>query len=261
MQKVIELGRICRDRRTVSLKTPLKTLVVLHQDQEFLDDVQKLERYITEELNVRDLVLTSEESKYGVDYSVLPDVKSLGQKFKKDAAKIKAALPKVSADELRSFLDTGKLVVEGKELTFEDLRVQRNLRESAETKNLEVGTQDDILVLLDAFAYPELAQEGLAREILNRIQRLRKRAGLVPTDDVQVAYSVLAPAGEDAAVSEGSRLEQERQIEEMFTGQSATFANAASKGIVKTGGSEQAAVDEEETDVKEIRLLLKLLKD
>ena len=49
-------------------------------------------------------------------------------------------------------------------------------------------------VLLDAFAYPELAQEGLAREVLNRIQRLRKRAGLVPTDDVQVVYAVLAPA-------------------------------------------------------------------
>lgn len=269
MQKVIELGRICRDRRTVSLKTPLKTLVVLHQDPEFLEDVRTLERYITEELNVRDLVLTSEESKYGVEYSVLPNVKSLGQKFKKDAAKIKAALPKVSADELRAFLDSGKLSIEGKELTTEDLRVQRKVKESAETKNFETGTEGDVLVLLDAFAYPELAQEGLAREVLNRIQRLRKRAGLVPTDDVQVAYRVLAvssvdgvdgaPKDDKAAVGEASRLEQERQVEEMFTQQSATFAKAASKGITKVSGEEQALA-EEETDVKDIRLLLKLLK-
>ncbi|KAK4627338.1 Isoleucine--tRNA ligase, cytoplasmic [Fulvia fulva] len=272
MQKVIELGRICRDRRTVSLKTPLKTLVVLHQDQEFLDDVRTLENYIAEELNVRDLVLTSDESKYGVEYAVLADVKNLGMKFKKDAAKIKAALPKLSPAEIRGFLDSGSITVEGKDLTAEDLRVQRNLKKSKDTENLEPGVDADVMILLDAFAYPELAQEGLAREVLNRIQRLRKRAGLVPTDDVKVAYTVLSPAavdgvggavstGEKNANAEVSRLEQERQVDEMFDAQKATFVKAASKGVAREAGSEAATVvAEEETDVKDIRLLLKLLK-
>ncbi|KAF2163673.1 hypothetical protein M409DRAFT_25861 [Zasmidium cellare ATCC 36951] len=271
MQKVIELGRICRDRRTVSLKTPLKTLVVLHQDQEFLDDVQTLERYVTEELNVRDLVLTTDESKYGVEYAVQADVKNLGMKFKKDAAKIKAALPKLSAPEIHGFLESGGITVEGHQLSAEDLRVQRNLKQSKETENFEPGVDADVMVLLDAFAYPELAQEGLAREVLNRIQRLRKSAALVPTDDVQVAYTVLSPVAVDAtdgavsngeknAVSEVSRLEQERQIDEMFEQQKATFAKAASKGVVRDASSPSGIVAEEETDVKEIRLLLKLLK-
>lgn len=269
MQKVIELGRICRDRRTVSLKTPLKTLVVLHQDPEFLDDVRTLERYVTEELNIRDLVLTSEESRYGVEYSVLPDVKSLGQKFKKDAAKIKAALPKVSPEDLRAFLDTGSLTVEGQQLGADDLRVQRKLKASREFENYEPGTEADVMVLLDAFAYPELAQEGLAREVLNRIQRLRKSAGLIPTDDVQVAYTVLAPKAVDGADgatnaeqdanSEVSRLEHERQVQSMFEQQRATFAKAASKGVVKDAG-DASVTAQEETEVKEIRLLLKLVK-
>ncbi|KAK3721956.1 isoleucine--tRNA ligase [Vermiconidia calcicola] len=272
MQKVIELGRLARERRTISLKTPLKTLVVLHQDQQVLDDVRTLERYVTEELNVRDLVLSSEESKYGVEYSVQADVKNLGQKFKKDAPKIKAALPKLSATEIHTFLESGHITVQGHELGAEDLRVQRGLKQSKETANLEVAVEGEVMVLLDAFAYPELAQEGLAREVLNRIQRLRKRAGLVPTDDVRLAYSVLPPAAaavdgvdgalksEKAANNEVSRLEAERQVEEMFKQQAATITKAASGGVVKADAGSGDVVAEEETEIKDLRLLLRLLR-
>lgn len=274
MQKVIELGRTCRSRRNLGLKTPLKTLVALHQDAEVLDDLRTLERYITEELNVRDLVLTSDEKHYGIEYAVQADVKNLGMKFKKDAAKIKKALPGLSPEAIHAFLDTGKIQVEGHELSAEDLRVQRGLKPSKETENFEVGVEGDVIVLLDAHAYPELAQEGLAREVLNRIQRLRKSAGLVPTDDVQVAYSVLPPVAADAvdgaatdgeagANGEASRLESERVVEEMFVAQDATFAKAASKGVVKAGPGQiegGSVVAEEETDVKDVRLLLRLVK-
>ena len=269
MQKVIELGRLARERRTLSLKTPLKTLVVLHQEQQFLDDVRTLEKYVIDELNVRDLVLTSDEKKYGVEYSVQADVKNLGMKFKKDAVKIKAALPQLSSSEIHGFLESGNITVAGHELSAEDLRVQRGLKQSKETANFEVAVDGEVMILLDAFAYPELAQEGLAREILNRIQRLRKRAGLVPTDDVKVAYSVLPPAvdgvddagkQEKTANVEVSRLEAERQVEDMFQQQRATFAKAASKGVVKADEGLGDAVAEEEAEVKDIRLLLKLMK-
>jgi isoleucyl-tRNA synthetase len=270
MQKVIELGRLCRDRRTLSLKTPLKTLVVVHQDQQFLDDVRTLESYVTEELNVRDLILTTDEESYGVEYSVQADVKNLGQKFKKDAAKIRKALPALTGEQIHAFLESGKLTVEGHELLAEDLRVNRGLKQSPETRNYEPAIEGQVMILLDAFAYPELAQEGLMREVLNRVQRLRKRAGLVPTDDVKLAYTVLAPSagaegepaqeksGDEAAAAEGTRLENERVIDEMFTQQAAAFTKAASKGVIKDDGS--PAVAEEETDVKDVRLLLKLLK-
>lgn len=277
MQKVIELGRLARERRSISLKTPLKTLIVLHQDQEFLDDVKTLERYVTEELNVRDLVLTSDESMFGVEYSVQADVKNLGMKFKKDAAKIKTALPKLSPAEIHSFLETSGIVVEGHQLSKEDLRVNRGLRQSEATANLEVVVEGEMMVLLDAFAYPELAQEGLAREVLNRVQRLRKRIGLLPTDDVRLAYAVLAPTatdnvdsassgpvadttGEAAATAEVSRLEAERLVEEMFDQQGTTFAKAASQGVVKASEVQGEAEAEEVADVKDIRLLLRLLR-
>ena len=160
--------------------------------------------------------------------------------------------------------------MQGHELRAEDLRVQRGLKQSKETANLEVAVEGDIMILLDAFAYPELAQEGLAREVLNRIQRLRKRANLVPTDDIQLQYAVLSPTSPDdtdglkteekAATAEVSRLESERLVEEMFEQQKGTFAKAANQGVVKAKDGEGKAIAEEETDIKDIRLLLRLLK-
>ncbi|KAK3117256.1 isoleucine--tRNA ligase [Teratosphaeriaceae sp. CCFEE 6253] len=269
MQKVIELGRLARDRRTLSLKTPLKTLVVLHADPEWLGDVRALQGYVAEELNVRDVVLTGDEGGYGVEYAVLADVKSLGQKFKKDAVKIKNALPKLSKEAIAAFLAEGKMVVEGHELGPEDLRVRKEVKPSKATEHFEVAAEGEVMCLLDAFAYPELAQEGLAREVLNRVQRLRKSAGLVPTDDVRVLYSVLGPAangtdeGEKAAVAEVGRLEQERMVEEMFDAQRSTFGKAASRGVERVGVGQdvgEGVVAEEEAEVRDMRLLLRLLK-
>ncbi|KAH0838973.1 Isoleucine--tRNA ligase, cytoplasmic [Fonsecaea pedrosoi] len=190
MQKVIELARQSRERRTIGLKTPLKTLVVIHKDQQYLDDVKSLEGYITEELNVRDLVLSSDEDKYNVQYSVTADWPVLGKKLKKDMQKVKKALPDVTSTDCKTYLSEGKLTVAGIELVEGDLVVRRALKEDETSKNQETNTDNDVLTILDVAIYPELAQEGLAREIINRVQQLRKKANLKPTDDVKMEYKV-----------------------------------------------------------------------
>ncbi|KAI9709142.1 MAG: isoleucine--tRNA ligase [Bogoriella megaspora] len=191
MQRVIELGRVSRERRTIGLKTPLKTLVVIHPDQEYLDDVRGLQAEICRELNVRDLVTSNDEAKYNVQYSVSVDFPTLGKKFKKDAQKVRKALPSLSSDEIKEFLESGEITVENCKLSREDLIVKRGLKQDETSKELETNTDDDVLTILDAKMYPELEQEGLGREILNRVNRLRKKAGLVPTDDVKMEYKVL----------------------------------------------------------------------
>ncbi|OCK81194.1 hypothetical protein K432DRAFT_381538 [Lepidopterella palustris CBS 459.81] len=192
MQAVIDLCRICRDRRTISLKTPLKTLVIIHPDRQYLDDIKSLETYICEELNVRDLVLSSDEDKYKVQYSVSADFAVLGKKLKKDAMKVKKVLPSLSSQDVKDFLTNGEMVVDGIRVEKEDLIVKRGLRDDEATKSQEFNTNDDVLIILDCASYPELVQEGLAREIVRRVQDLRKKAGLLPTDDVGMEYRVLS---------------------------------------------------------------------
>lgn len=192
MQRVIELARVARERRTIGLKNPLKTLIVIHPDPQYLEDVRSLEGYIVEELNVRDLVLSSDEAKYNVQYSCSADWPVLGKKLKKDMVKVKKALPTLTSVEVHQYVLNKSILVNGIELTEGDLVVKRGLIDDESSKNLETNTDDDVLVILDAELYPELADEGLGREIINRVQRLRKKAGLQPTDDIKMEYKVLS---------------------------------------------------------------------
>ncbi|OUM51497.1 hypothetical protein BVG19_g600 [[Candida] boidinii] len=190
MQKVIDLGRNIREKKTISLKTPLKTLVILHSDEDYLKDVESLKTYIIEELNVRDLIITSDENKYGVEYRAVADWPVLGKKLKKDAKKVKEALPKLTSDEVKDYLETGKVQVADIDLVKGDLTVLRGLPESKVNDGQEVRSEGDVLVILDIKVYPELKTEGVAREIVNRIQKLRKKCNLQQTDDVIVQYDI-----------------------------------------------------------------------
>lgn len=190
MQKVIDLGRNIREKKSISLKTPLKQLVILHSDPEYLRDIESLKGYITDELNVRDVVITSDEAKYGVQYTAVADWPVLGKKLKKDAKRVKAALPNVSSEDVKKFAETGKLTVDGIDLVSEDLQVQRGLPEKEASSGHESRSDRDVLIILDVNSYPELLSEGLARELINRIQRLRKKANLNAVDDVNVEFDL-----------------------------------------------------------------------
>lgn len=191
MQSVIELGRNIREKKTISLKTPLKTLVILHADEEYLKDIEALKSYIIEELNVRDLIITSDESKYGVEYRAVADWPVLGKKLKKDAKKVKDALPALSSEQVQKYLETGEIEVAGISLVKGDLAVIRGLPDSQIQEGQEARTDQDVLIILDTKIYPELKTEGLARELVNRIQKLRKKCGLEATDDVFIQYELV----------------------------------------------------------------------
>ena len=256
MQRVIELARVSRERRTVGLKTPLKTLVVIHADPVYLEDVKSLESYICEELNIRDLVLSSDEAKYNVQYSVTADWPVLGKKLKKDVQKVKKALPGLTSEQVHQFVLDKKMTVDGIVLEEGDLLVKRGLKDDASSKNLETNTDEDVLIILDAALYPELADEGLSREIINRVQRLRKKAGLQPTDDIKMEYHVLSDP-EDIGLA-GVFDSQKQTIEK-------ALRRPVDKHIVtKVEGGDATAdekvIMEEEQEIQKATFLLRLLK-
>ena len=257
MQRVIELGRVSRERRTIGLKQPLKALIVIHPSQQYLDDVRSLETEICEELNIHELVLSSDEDKYNVSYRVDADWSSLGKKLKKDAQKVRKALPSLRSDDVRRFMQEKRITVDGIELQDEDLIVKRGLKEDESSKTLETNTDDDVLTILDAAIYPDLAKEGLAREIVNRVQQLRKRAKLVATDDVKMEYKVLTDP-------------ENIGIEEVFETHGKTFERALRRPLDKhtvtvsggkiSEGKAEEVIAEEEQEVQKATFLLRLVK-
>lgn len=257
MQRVIELGRVSRERRTMGLKQPLRTLIVIHPDKKYLSDVRFLESEICEELNIHDLVLSSDEDKYSVQYSVSADWPTLGKKLKKDAQKVRKALPALTSIDVRQFVVLGKITVEGINLEREDLLVKRGLKEDESSKNFETNTDDDVLTILDVEMHPDLLREGIAREVVNRVQQLRKRAKLVPTDDVKMEYKVLTDPDNIG-------------IEEVFDGHGRTFEKALRRPIDKhvvtqvggeaTDAMTEVVIAEEQQEVQKATFLLRLVK-
>ncbi|KAJ3275833.1 isoleucine--tRNA ligase [Terramyces sp. JEL0728] len=194
MQTVIDLGRFIRDQKTISLKTPCREMIIINPNGQFHQDVKSLESYIQEEMNVKLVTVTAEEDKYGVNYKLLPDAKALGTKFKKDARTITAALPSVSKEEIKGFNAAGKITIAGFELTSAELQVARTFESS--NSNYHAHFTNEVLVILDTALDEGLIQEGHAREVVNRVQRLRKDAGLQATDDVLYHVTLTEDAGD-----------------------------------------------------------------
>ncbi|KAJ2370338.1 isoleucine--tRNA ligase [Coemansia sp. RSA 2611] len=249
MQAVIELGRIIRERNNISLKKPLLELVVVHPDPEYLDDVRGLSRYVVEELNVRKLELTSDEAKFGIKYRAEADFKKLGAKLRKDMPRVKKALPDVPSAEIKAAQDGGSLVVDGITLAADDFNVVRyfdalSLEETS--RKFEEATDKDVVVLLDTETYPELEQEGVAREIINRVQRLRKKAGLQPVDDV--AYYCAITQDPDSALAS------------VFKTQAEFLREKLKQEMLDMSEKTEAAFVEEEQEVNDSKFMLAFVR-
>ncbi|XP_066051139.1 isoleucine--tRNA ligase, cytoplasmic [Chamaea fasciata] len=193
LQSVIELGRVIRDRKTIPVKYPLKEVVVIHQDPEALENIRALEKYVLEELNVRALTLSADKSRYGVRLRAEPEHTVLGRRLKGAFKAVMAAIKELSSEQLERFQETGSIVVEGHELHGEDLRLMYQMTEGS--AQFEAHSDAQVLVLLDVTPDQSMVDEGVAREVINRIQKLRKKRNLVPTDEITVYYRAL-PEGE-----------------------------------------------------------------
>uniref|UniRef100_A0A672UDN8 isoleucine--tRNA ligase n=1 Tax=Strigops habroptila TaxID=2489341 RepID=A0A672UDN8_STRHB len=186
LQSVIELGRVIRDRKTIPVKYPLKEVVVIHQDPEALESIRSLEKYVLEELNVRQVTLSTNKEKYGVRLRAEPDHMVLGKRLKGAFKLVMAAIKELKSEQLEEFQEAGTIVVEGHELHGEDLRLMYQV--AGGSAQFEAHSDAQVLVLLDVTPDQSMVDEGVAREVINRIQKLRKKRNLVPTDEITVYY-------------------------------------------------------------------------
>lgn len=169
--------------------------MVFHAEQQYHDDIQPLQNYLKSELNVRDIVFTTDEQNTGVKYRALADWPVLGRKLRKEMNRVKKALPEVPSDDIKNFVQTGKVTVDGIELVTGDITVLRYVEVPADGSHA-TATDNDVVLILDTQLHPELEGEGIARDFIGRVQRLRKKAGLQATDDVDVFYSFTEGVGE-----------------------------------------------------------------
>ena len=102
---------------------PLQDLIIVHRDQQYLDDVKEFEEYVKEELRLQKLTFTTDEEGHGIVYKMKVDWPVLGRKLKSKVKDVKNGLSSVSSSEARKFLETKSIVVMGVTLGEEDLQV------------------------------------------------------------------------------------------------------------------------------------------
>ncbi|VDD89833.1 unnamed protein product [Enterobius vermicularis] len=196
MRSVVDLVRVLRERKGIPVKYPLKELVVINRDSVFLEDLVSLQSYVLLETNVRMLTVSQDKEKYGVKLKADPNFKLLVLWYGLLNGFGGSVLgTKVTEEELTTLLETGKLKVLDYEVTSEEVAVSYCTSGlSAAGDHFETHT----VVMLDFSEDEVLKEEGLAREVINRIQKLRKTAKLVTTD-AAVVYIRVTPAGHQLA--------------------------------------------------------------
>jgi len=186
MQTVIELGRTARDKRKLTMKRPLKSVLIVHKDAAYLDDIRSLATYVRDELNVRTVEVSSEVDKF-IRLKALPNRRALGTRFGKRSAAFAKAIQEWSHDSILSFQNAGgKKEVDGEVLTNEEVEVSMLFQ--GDKNKMEDCGNNDVLVIINVEEDAELIEESMAREVTRRVQQLRKAAGLAPTDEVEFFY-------------------------------------------------------------------------
>jgi len=247
MQAVIELGRVVRDRKTMPVKYPLPEIVVINKDQQVLDDVSSLRDYILDELNVKKLTLSTKKQDYGVMLRAEPDHKTLGFRLKGAFKDVTKEIKGLTDDHLTEFVKSGKMTLLGHDIGPEDVRIMYTFdatKVKEDMTRFEAHSSEDILILLDTTPDQSMLDEGVAREVVNRIQKLRKKAGLAPTDEVTVHCHV-QPAGHDLA----------RVISEHRE-----YIETTTKNPLVDGSTDAPVIARESYDLKGAKMVLAVVK-
>ena len=169
-------GRAARASRNIKLRHPLKELVVVAKEER-LDYIKPLEDILKDELNVKEVRYETDDSQY-VTYKLKPNFKKIGPKFKNLAPRVVQELEQLDPREAAQKLaEQGKLTVyvagNPVELTAEEVEV-----ETIEKENYVMGQTTYVKLFLNTEITPELAREALAREVVRRIQTMRKEMNL-----------------------------------------------------------------------------------
>ncbi|KAJ7552948.1 hypothetical protein O6H91_06G078200 [Diphasiastrum complanatum] len=199
MMSVIDLARNIRERHNKPLKTPLREMIVVHPDKDFLDDITgKLGEYVLEELNVRSIISCDDPLRYA-SLRAEPDYSLLGKRLGKSMGLVAKEVKNMTQDDILSFEKSGVGHFAGHELSRAEIKVIREFKTPDGVNKAEVDAagDGDVLVILDLQPDQTLAEAGFAREVVNRIQKLRKKAGLEPTDNVEVFFELLSVSESD----------------------------------------------------------------
>ena len=211
--EIVVLGRACRNTANIKNRQPIGTMYVKAEKKmgEFYTDI------IADELNVKEVKFADDVESF-ISYSFKPQLRTVGPKYGKLLGGIKQALTDIDGTAaMKELRGNGvlKLDINGNdvELTEEDLLI-----ETAQTEGYVSESDGETSVVLDTNLTPELIEEGFVREIISKIQTMRKEAGFEVMDKI-VVYAHGNDKIQDVMKAHEDEIKSEVLADEMVLGE------------------------------------------
>ncbi len=187
-QKVTTLGRAARESAALKVRQPLQQVVIRARTEAENSGLERVKALLLSELNVKELAFAGEAGEL-VDVSVFPLPKQLGQKYGRGYPVIRGRFAEMDQSDLAARFDAGESVTvvdEEREYAVEpeDVEIRRTPR-----AGLAVAEDGGYLVAVSTTLTPELELEGQARELVRRVQQLRKDSELEISDRINLTVS------------------------------------------------------------------------
>lgn len=182
--KLVVLGRACRNTANIKNRQPIGNMYVkagFTMPEMYVD-------LVADELNIKKIIFT-DDAKAFTEYKFKPQLRTLGPKYGKLVPQIGKVLAEIDSDVLLVPFakgETAKLEVEGNAIELAEADV---LMEVVQKQGFVSENDKDVTVVLDTNLSPELIEEGYVREIISKIQTMRKEAGFEVMDNIKVYYS------------------------------------------------------------------------
>ena len=211
--EIVVLGRACRNTANIKNRQPIGTMYVKAEKKmsEFYTDI------IADELNVKEVKFADDVESF-ISYSFKPQLRTVGPKYGKLLGGIRQALTDINGTAAMNELRTNgvlKLDINENnvELTEEDLLI-----ETAQTEGYVSESDGETSVVLDTNLTPELIEEGFVREIISKIQTMRKEAGFEVMDKI-VVYAHGNDKIQDVMKAHEDEIKSEVLADEMVLGE------------------------------------------
>jgi len=182
-QKIVSIVRSIRSKNNLKVRQPLQKMLVVvkKEDQE---SIRQMEQVILDEVNVKELQLLDTDSDIVVK-KAKPNFKSIGPKFGKKVNQVANAIRNLEINQIK-LLESGQNISiqineENFDITPEDVEII-----GEEIKGWIVESEDGVTVSLDTNLTPDLIEEGIAREFVNRVQNMRKDADFEVSDRISI---------------------------------------------------------------------------
>ncbi len=183
VQRLVSLGRAARSKANLRVRQPLATVHVRVLNDREAHTIRELAEQVTEELNVKALEVIGDESGF-FEYQVRPNLPVLGPKYGSDVGRIQRALAAADKASIARAVSSGQTVtLDGIELLPGELLVSLTGK-----PGFAVAEEAGYAVAVTTDVTPELADEGLARELVRRVQEMRKNAGFEIADRIRLSF-------------------------------------------------------------------------